>query len=213
MAAGKAPLTANEIRRRFATTSVPADPGKARMPLGAEHLPKAMLQRMSGNLIPAGVLVPIIEREEELTVLLTERSPDLKHHAGQVSFPGGRMEVVDRDVAGTALRETHEEVGIWPEMVEIAGYLETTATVTGYAVTPVVGLVSPDIELALDPLEVKVAFEVPLAYLLDPANQEHSIREFEGFEMPMISIFYQDQRIWGATAGMVISLRHFLMDN
>jgi 8-oxo-dGTP pyrophosphatase MutT (NUDIX family) len=192
---------------------MPLDPGKADLPAGAENLPPAMRERMSGRLTPAGVLVPIIKRETELTVLLTERSADLKHHAGQVSFPGGRMEAGDADIRSTALRETQEEVGIWPDMVEIAGFLGTTATVTGYAVTPVIGLVRPDIELVVDPVEVKTVFEVPLHFLLDPANQQHSTREFAGVEIPIISFSYRSQTIWGATAGMVVALRHFLINN
>jgi 8-oxo-dGTP pyrophosphatase MutT (NUDIX family) len=211
MPGGNTVFTAAQIRRRFATTKRPVDPGRAALPVGAEYLPAAMRERMSGPLIPAAVLMPIIEREAELTVLLTERSADLKLHAGQVSFPGGRMEAADGDVCGTALRETHEEVGIRPDLVEIAGFLDTTATVTGYAVTPVIGLVNPEIELVLDPLEVRTAFEVPLQFLLDRANAEHGMRYFEGLEIPMVSFQYQDQRIWGATASMLISFRNFLL--
>lgn len=201
---------AGEIRRLLADTRMPQDPCNAALPPGAQYLPEAMRKRMSGPLIPAGVLVPIIERDSELTVLLTERSPHLKLHAGQVSFPGGRMEAGDPDITSTALRETKEEVGIGPHQVEIAGYLATTATVTGYAVTPVVGLVRPDFELVIDPVEVKCAFEVPLGFLLDPANQEESTREFAGVRLPMSSFSFQDQRIWGATAGMLILLRQLL---
>ncbi len=205
-------VTAAEIRQRFASTRVPADPAMAALPAGADQWPQSMLERMAGGLTPAGVLIPIIERPAELTVLLTERSPDLKHHAGQVSFPGGRMEVPDADIGTTALRETQEEVGIHPRQVDIAGYLEPTATVTGYAVTPVIGFVSPDVELTIDPIEVKSVFEVPLNYLLDEANQEHSQRHFDGASIPVISFYYESQRIWGATAGVLVALREFLLE-
>jgi 8-oxo-dGTP pyrophosphatase MutT (NUDIX family) len=170
-----------------------------------------MREQMSGQLRAAGVLIPIIERSAGLTVLFTERSAELANHAGQVSFPGGRMEALDPDISRTALRETHEEVGIHPDHVEIAGFLTTTATVTGYAITPVVGLIQPEIELLIDPVEVKTAFEVPLDYLLDEKNQVHSQREYEGHTFPMISFNFGDQVIWGATAGILLSLRKELL--
>jgi 8-oxo-dGTP pyrophosphatase MutT (NUDIX family) len=203
--------TATRIRQEFARTSMPDDPGRATFPEGAEHWSQSMRDRMSGRLTPAGVLIPIIERSGGMMVLLTERSPDLKHHAGQVSFPGGRMEGPDLDIRSTALRETHEEVGIDPHHVEVAGYLETTATVTGYAVTPVLGFVNPEVELIIDPVEVKTAFEVPLNFLLEERNQLHSQREFEGHTFPMISFEYDNQNIWGATAGILLSLREKLL--
>ena len=121
---------------------MPEDPTSVVMPAGSENWPRSMRDQLSGTLKPAGVLVPLIERRTDgVTVLLTERSAELKHHAGQVSFPGGRMETGDADIAATALRETHEEVGIARECVAVIGYLDTMPTITGYAVTPVVGLV------------------------------------------------------------------------
>lgn len=206
-------ITAATIRRRFADTRLPNNPLAAEFPDGAHAWPEKMQERMRGNLTAAGVLIPIIERGHELTVLLTERSPDLKHHAGQVSFPGGRMETGDADIRMTALRETHEEVGIHPEHVEVAGFLNTTATVTGYAITPVVGFVTPEIDLTIDPVEVKTAFEVPLEFLLDEANQEHSLREWEGTQLRTTSFHYANQRIWGATAGILLTLRQHILIN
>lgn len=115
MPASSEKVTAAAIRRQFAGTCLPNDPLAAAFPDGAHAWPKEMQDRMRGNLTAAGVLIPIMERSGGLTVLLTERSPDLKHHAGQVSFPGGRMETGDADIRMTALRETHEEVGIHPK--------------------------------------------------------------------------------------------------
>ena len=168
---------------------------------------------LTRDLAAAAVLIPIIQRQESLSVLLTERSPDLKHHAGQISFPGGRMDPDDADICATALRETQEEVGIDPADVEIVGYLDPNPTVTGYAVTPVVALVELRRELSIDPVEVKSAFEVPLPFLLDEDNQEYSEREFEGVMVPIAEFNYGQYRIWGATAGMLIEFRNVILKN
>lgn len=175
--------------------------------------PAALLERFGRGLQPSAVLVPLIERTAGLSVLLTERAADLTHHPGQISFPGGRMEAGDADLCATALRETREEVGIAPEQVTIAGYLASMPTITGYAVTPIVGLVSPDIELRLDPVEVAHAFEVPLEFLMHADNQHHSTRVFEGIELPLVEFRYGPQRIWGATAAMIVSLQKILIRN
>ena len=210
MPAPKTDFNAAEIRQLFASTRPPDNPADAALPEGAAQLPRSVLEQMSGKLTPAAVLVPLIERTAGLTVLLTERSPDLKHHAGQVSFPGGRMEAADADIRITALRETHEEVGIHPDRVDIVGYLPSTATVTSFAVTPVVGFVDPEVRLVIDPVEVKTAFEVPLAFLMDEANQETAERKFAGRMIPVTSFYYADQRIWGATASMLVMFRNLL---
>lgn len=175
--------------------------------------PRALQQKLTRNLRAAAVLIPIIDRDRSLSVLLTERAADLKHHAGQISFPGGRMDAADRDIRATALRETQEEVGIDPSDVEIIGYLDPNPTVTGYAVTPVVALIELRQQLIIDPVEVKSAFEVPLPFLLDAANQQSSEREFEGVTVPIVEFRYGEHRIWGATAGMLIQFRQFLLDN
>jgi 8-oxo-dGTP pyrophosphatase MutT (NUDIX family) len=143
-------------------------------------------------------------------VLLTQRSADLKHHAGQVSFPGGRMETGDRDIAHTALRETHEEVGIRPEEVTVIGYLDPMPTVTGYAVTPVVGLVAGQAEISIDRTEVEYAFEVPLTFFVDERNEMTAERDIGGRKVPIIEFRYDGQRIWGATAHMLVELRKIL---
>lgn len=206
-----AQITAGHIRERMAGTRMPADPLAVVMPPGSPAWPEDLRRKMCENLTPAGVLIPILEHPERLSVLLTQRSADLKSHAGQVSFPGGRMESGDVDISVTALRETHEEVGIRPEQVDIAGYLEPMLTVTGYAVTPIVGLVQSDISLTLDESEVEHAFEVPLAFLLDEANQRLSEREVHGVTVPIVEFNYASMRIWGATANMLLALRRLLI--
>lgn len=204
-------ITATEIRQRFAGTAMPQDPLDVVIP--PPRWPQALQDMLTRDLAAAAVLIPIIQRQESLSVLLTERSPDLKHHAGQISFPGGRMDPDDADICATALRETQEEVGIDPADVEIVGYLDPNPTVTGYAVTPVVALVELRRELILDPVEVKSAFEVPLPFLLDEDNQEYSEREFEGVMVPIAEFNYGQYRIWGATAGMLIELRNVILKN
>lgn len=171
-----------------------------------------MREQLSGTLKPAGVLIPIFERKAEMSVLLTQRSAELKHHAGQVSFPGGRMEVHDASVAATALRETEEEVGIGSQHVSVIGYLPTMPTITGYAVTPVVGMVSANAELEIDRTEVEYAFEVPLSFLLDAANDIRTEWETHERRVPMVEFHWKDERIWGATAFMIVSLRKRLLD-
>jgi 8-oxo-dGTP pyrophosphatase MutT (NUDIX family) len=163
-----------------------------------------MLEKVASTLKPAGVLVPVRQHGTELSVLLTQRSADLKHHAGQVSFPGGRMEASDADIEATALRETREEIGIHEEHVSIIGYLEPMPTVTGYAVTPVVGLVDGSVELSIDRTEVEYTFEVPLAYLTEPENHRMVARQWQGLSFSMVEFHYEGQRIWGATAQMLL---------
>ena len=203
-------LDVASIRRLLAATRLPDDPLDVDFERMRRRMPAEAVDSLRRKLRPAGVLIPIIERDPGLTVLLTERSAELKHHAGQVSFPGGGMEQADQDVAATALRETHEEVGIEPERIEVAGYLPSLPTITGYAVTPVVGLVAADFRLRIDPLEVESAFEVPLEYLLDAGNEVYSEREFEGVVYPITSIDFDGHRIWGATAIMIGILREQL---
>ena len=177
------------------------------LPGGAPRWPRALRDRLERELRPAGVLVPIIDRGSSLSLLLTQRAAHLKHHAGQISFPGGRMEAGDADILRTALRETEEETGIAPALVEVVGYLEPSPTVSGYAVTPVVGIISGNFELRLDPTEVEEAFEVPLDFLLDPQSERQGVRLFEGFRVPVVEFRYRERRIWGATANILIRLR------
>jgi 8-oxo-dGTP pyrophosphatase MutT (NUDIX family) len=157
----------------------------------------------------AAVLLPIVARPEELTVLFTRRTAHLRAHSGQISFPGGRVEGRDASAEETALRETHEEIGLARTRVELLGRLADYHTRTGFRVTPVVGLVSTPFELRLDAHEVDEAFEVPLSFLLDPANHQRHSREFQGRQVQYYAIPYRDYYIWGATAGMLVNFyRH-----
>lgn len=163
------------------------------------------------GLTPAAVLFPIVPRDDGHTVLLTQRTAHLRDHAGQVSFPGGRVEASDASPIETALRETEEEVGIGRERVEVLGFLPEYRTGTGFRVTPVVGLVHPPFEVHPDPFEVAEVFEVPLPFLLDPANhQRHSVH-LRGALRHYFAMPYGDYFIWGATAGMIRSLSERLV--
>lgn len=154
---------------------------------------------------PAAVLVPVVIRQPEPTILLTERSGELLDHAGQVSFPGGSREAQDADAVQTALRETEEETGLNRWLVEPVGYLDGYLTITGYAVTPVVGLVSPSFELTPDPVEVAEVFEVPLAFLRNPANRQIRQRHLASRDLGYYLFEYQHHHIWGATAAMLVN--------
>ena len=198
-------ITVRHLCDRLAGTDKPADPLNVVMPPGSELWPRGMRDKLASSLKPAGVLIPVIERENaELTLLLTQRAAELKHHAGQVSFPGGRMEAHDADIEVTALRETHEEVGIGQHEVTVIGYLEPLPTITGYAVTPVVGLVDSAAELSLDQTEVEFVFEVPLQFLLDPQNKKMVERDVDGRVATLAEFHYDGQRIWGATAFIIL---------
>ena len=153
---------------------------------------------------PAAVLVPLINRDDGLTVLFTERSRDLPDHPGQISFPGGRVEPGDADAGIAALREAEEEVGLSRERVTLLGRLEPYETVTGYRVTPVVGWVEPPVEIKADPVEVAEVFEVPLAFLLEPANLQRHFRMIGDTRRDYYAIPYGDRYIWGATAAMLL---------
>jgi 8-oxo-dGTP pyrophosphatase MutT (NUDIX family) len=157
-------------------------------------------------LTPAAVLFPIVLRDDGHTVLLTQRTAHLRDHAGQISFPGGRVEEEDPSPVATALRETEEEIGLSRAHVEILGYLPEYRTGTGFRVTPVVALVKPPFELALDAFEVAEAFEVPLSFLLDPANHQRHSLHYRGALRHFFAMPYGDYFIWGATAGMIRSL-------
>jgi 8-oxo-dGTP pyrophosphatase MutT (NUDIX family) len=159
-----------------------------------------------GDPRPAAVLVPLVNRAEGLHVLLTQRSADLPDHPGQISFPGGRIEPEDASIAHAALREAHEEIGLPSERVSVIGQLSTYDTVTGYRVTPVVGWVEPPFDVHPDPVEVADVFEVPLAFLLDPANQQRHFRMLGMLRRDFWAIPYRDRYIWGATAAMLMML-------
>ncbi|HEY4112926.1 MAG TPA: CoA pyrophosphatase [Rhizomicrobium sp.] len=153
-------------------------------------------------LTPAAVLIPIIALPEP-TILFTRRTEHLARHAGQVSFPGGRVHESDLSLVETALRETKEETGITAGFVTIAGFLDPYSTGTGFAILPVVGVLSTGFELLPDANEVADIFEVPLAFLLDPANREKRRMQWRGREREFYAYTYGEHYIWGATAGIL----------
>lgn len=155
----------------------------------------------------AAVLIPIFQYPEELKVLFTRRTAHLRHHSGQVAFPGGGVEPRDASLEETALRETREEIGLDPARVEVIGRLhDYHARVSGYRITPVVGVVTLPVELVPDPNEVDEIFEVPLEFLLDPTNHAQELRETQSGRRNVSVIEYDGHRIWGATAAIVIEL-------
>lgn len=155
---------------------------------------------------PAAVLIGLVNRPQGLQVLLTQRTAHLSDHAGQISFPGGRAEDTDPSLAATALREAEEEVGLPGSAVAVLGTLPFYETVTGYRVTPVVGWVEPPFELTPDPFEVADVFEVPLEFLLTPANQQRHTRMLGDVRRDYWAIPWRDRHIWGATAAMLLIL-------
>lgn len=165
---------------------------------------------------PAGaaVLVPLVQRPAGLNLLLTRRTDHLRDHAGQISFPGGRVEPEDDGAVATALRETDEEIGLSRSFIDVIGQLPVYSTVTAFQVTPVVALVQPGFTLTLDAFEVAEAFEVPLAFLMNPAHHRHHRFEFAGAERRFLSMPWQGAEreyfIWGATAAMLRNLYRLL---
>jgi 8-oxo-dGTP pyrophosphatase MutT (NUDIX family) len=170
----------------------------------AAHLPQTP---PAGNVtgVPAAVLIPVVAAAEPV-LLFTRRTEHLARHSGQVSFPGGRMETHDTSPLATALRETAEETGIAPDQVRVAGYLPRLLTVTGFDVQPVVGVLRPGFMLRPDPAEVAAVFEVPLAFLADPANRVSSVREWQGTQRTVTRFMHAGHEIWGATASIIVDL-------
>jgi 8-oxo-dGTP pyrophosphatase MutT (NUDIX family) len=197
-------MTPSGLRERFASAlEWTIEPSEVRIPEGID--PRS-----------AAVLVPLVAREAGLTVLLTQRADHLNDHAGQISFPGGRREPFDRDATATALREAKEEIGLSDERVEVLGALPDYLTGTGFCVTPVVGIVHPPFTVQADTLEVAEIFEVPLAFLMNPANHQVRVFRWEGGERRFFAMPYPNGDvgahyfIWGATAGMLRNLYRFL---
>ena len=171
------------------------------------------LKRSNQSLIPAAVLVPLVNREDEITVLLTKRTDHLNNHAGQISFPGGQMDKTDRNSEHTALRETEEEIGLKEQLVEIVGHLNDYVVGTGFLVRPIIGFIEPP--LVLNPHENEVAeiFEAPLNFVTHPENFEYHTRTIKGIERSFIAIQWNDRFIWGATAGILQDLSHRLWND
>ncbi|MBS0473344.1 MAG: CoA pyrophosphatase [Proteobacteria bacterium] len=178
---------------------LPLMPARSDYDLNPQNRPKE-----KPKLTPAAVLMPLIFRAEP-HVLLTQRTDHLSRHAGQVAFPGGRADPGDISLVETALRETREETGIDPAFVTVAGFLDAYETGTGYAILPVVGILSEGFALMPQEHEVAEIFEVPLDFLLDPANRVRQTREFQGTQRSFYSFTFEGHYIWGATAAMLIN--------
>jgi len=163
-------------------------------------------------LIPAAVLVALINRPGGMTVLLTKRTEHLSSHAGQISFPGGRTDDSDRDARHTALRETEEEVGLGPESIEVVGQLDNYIVGTGYLVTPIIGIIEPPVDYNAHDHEVAEIFEPPLKFLMDPVNMKRHSREVNDVTRNFFAVTWKDYYIWGATAGMLRNLSEIIWD-
>jgi 8-oxo-dGTP pyrophosphatase MutT (NUDIX family) len=196
------------IRERLAGTRPRHDAEDWLVPGLTAEQSRAYRRFFPAEPIPAAVLVPIVEHPGEPTVLLTQRATQLRHHAGQVSFPGGRIEPHDGSPAAAALREAHEEIGLEESCVSVVGFLPDHVVISGFRVTPVVGMVRPGFKLFLDAQEVEDTFEVPLAFAFDPRNHRPRLHRFRNAdaEARMFDIPYGNRNIWGATAGMLVTL-------
>jgi 8-oxo-dGTP pyrophosphatase MutT (NUDIX family) len=193
-------LTAQGLRQRFAAA-----------PNWLPEVTDEYLLSGVASFKPASVLIPLVMREQGLTLLLTHRAAHLQNHAGQISFPGGRYEESDNSAIETALRETQEEIGLNRRHVDVIGVLPQYRTATGYEITPVVSLLQPPFELVADPLEVASIFEVPLSFLMDGQNHQRRLLVLnENDRRIFYSMPYQQHFIWGATAGMLRNLFHLL---
>ncbi len=200
------------IEARLRGTAPGGDPLRALVAGLEPSQTEALRKLLPAEFSRAAVLVPIVERPQGMSVLLTQRASHLKNHPGQISFPGGRMESADTSPWETALRETEEEIGLSRRHVSLAGYLSDHIVITGYLVTPVVGFVRPGFDLVLDRTEVDDVFEVPLDFILDPANHVPRERHFGGHTFRAHDIPYEGRNIWGATAGMLMTLYRVLRE-
>ena len=202
-------LDPNSLRQRFRVQPIwqPEITDESRQVMAADIIAR---RQAAGRVTQAAVLIPLVLQEEGLSVLLTQRTNHLRDHAGQISFPGGRMDPGDIDPNDTALRESEEEIGLDRSRVEINGHLPQYLTVSGYSVTPVVGLVQAQAEYPLDEFEVADVFEVPLRFLMDPANHQVRVWQSEQGGRRFYAMPYENRFIWGATAGMLRNLYHLL---
>lgn len=197
-------------RRGFGGAADPAEAAALRAATRGDHDLNPGMTPPSTALRPAAVLVPLIDHADGMSVLLTQRTPHLSAHAGQISFPGGRIEESDADAIEAALRETEEEVGLTRDHVRVIGRLDTYVTGTGFEITPVVGIVRVPLALTIDPFEVSEVFEVPLAFVVDPNNHRRTTRDFEQRSRVFFVLPFEGRNIWGATAGILVNLAEVL---
>jgi 8-oxo-dGTP pyrophosphatase MutT (NUDIX family) len=213
------PVTAADFFQRARgrlSLAVPAGLTDASFPLEARgdlDLDPAIWEKAGVSATrPAAVLVPIVERAEP-TVLLTLRTAELASHAGQVAFPGGKIDPGDASPLAAALRETEEEIGVGRQLIEPIGYLDLFLTFSGFRILPAVARLSPDYQLTLNPREVSEAFEVPLAFLMDEANHQRQSREARGVTRHFFAMPFEQRNIWGVTAGIVRNLYERIYKN
>jgi len=209
-------IAARPLRTRIAGLLRDTVPGRdPEFPYAAQFTPEQI--DLLRKLFPAeparaAVLVPLVERPTGLQVLLTQRASHLKNHPGQISFPGGRIESGDAGPWEAALRETQEEIGLEPQFVTRAGYLQDHLVISGFRVTPAVGFVQPGFNLRLDETEVENVFEVPLEFVLDVRNHLPRDRSIAGHTIITHEIPYEGRQIWGATASMLITFARLLRE-
>jgi len=208
---GSTPLRADDffcrVRERFSleTPAALSDPNI--LPRRGDHDVDPVMRAISAvrPIKPAAVLVPIIAREQPM-VLFTQRTAHLKDHAGQISFPGGKIDATDASPAAAAMREAFEEVGLEPHLIEPVGYLDLYMTTLGYRIVPTIARVAPAFHLKLNRHEVDDAFEVPLAFLMTPENHKLHSRDWNGLTRTFYAMPYGERYIWGATAGILRNL-------
>jgi 8-oxo-dGTP pyrophosphatase MutT (NUDIX family) len=197
------PFSAQDLRMRLAHEQMPhADAGDGDHTLNPDM--QGMIAR--NRLRDAAVLIPVVDRGDAATVLLTQRAEKLRSHSGQVAFPGGRIDPTDASAAAAALRETFEEIGLPAYLIEVIGRMPDYVTGSGYRIVPVLGIVQPGFELVINDEEVDAAFEVPLGFLMNAANHRRESRVWLERERFYYTMPYGDRFIWGATAGIIRTL-------